>query len=114
MSSASSAKILHFYNRADYNTIEKCTLQFSGITTGTTSSSTGNAYVWFSTATTSLSGTSSYNGIENTINGCLMRTTNSNSPGPTYAIGLALAVALDDRLYTELLLLLLLHFLYKW
>jgi hypothetical protein len=87
MTASTSAKVLHFYNRADYNTIEKCTLQFSGITTSQTSTSTGSAYVWFSTAATTLSGTTSYNGIQNTINGCLMRTTNSNSPGPTYAIG---------------------------
>ncbi len=70
---------------ADYNTIQKCTLQFSAVTVGSTA---GGAYIALSNSTTSVTvnNTTSHNGSYNTISQNLMRTTNSGAPGPTYGI----------------------------
>ena len=70
---------------ADYNTIQKCTLQFSAVTTGSTA---GGAYIAFTNSTTSVTtnNTTIHNGSFNTITDNLMRTTNANAPGPTYGI----------------------------
>ena len=70
---------------ADYNTIQKCTLQYSAVSTGSTA---GGAYIAFSNSTTSVStnNTTMHNGSYNTITENLMRTTNSGAPGPTFGI----------------------------
>ena len=75
---------IRMYAAADYNTIKSCTLQLSSLTTGSTA---GAAYFAFASSASALNTTSTtHNGSYNTVDGCLMRTTNSNSPGPTYAI----------------------------
>ncbi|MDI1235334.1 MAG: PKD domain-containing protein, partial [bacterium] len=69
---------------ADYNTISNGTIEFSAMSTKTTS---GGAYISFSSSATSVAATNTISyGTNNTISGNLMRTTNSNSPGPTYGI----------------------------
>ena len=74
---------IRMYGAADYNTIKSCTLQMSGLTTGST---TGGAYFAFASSGSSMtSTTTTHNGSYNTIDGCLMRTT-ASCPGPTYAI----------------------------
>ncbi len=75
---------VHFYGQADYNTLKNCTIEYTAMSTGSTA---GGAYVVFSASTTSpTSMTSTYNGRYNVVDNNLMRTTSSNSPGPTYAI----------------------------
>lgn len=77
---------IRFTNASDNNIVQNCTLEFSGITTG--SSTAGGAYVAFA-ATTSLTGVTAgtgTNGFNNIIRNNLMRTTNGNSPGPAYGI----------------------------
>lgn len=82
---SAAQSVMIFRAGADYNTVEKCTLQYSAITTGTT---TGGAYIAFSNSTTSVStnNTTIHNGSYNTVNNCLMRTTNAGAPGPTFGI----------------------------
>lgn len=83
-SNGSFVKIVRFSNNSDYNTIKNCTLEFSSLTTGSTS---GQAYVaWATSQTSNTSTTTTDNGKYNTVSGCLMRTTNSNSPGPGFAV----------------------------
>jgi PKD repeat protein len=78
-------KGIRFANGSDYNTINGCTIEFSALTSGSTSGA--GAYIMFSTSTSGMSSSSTvYNGSYNTISNNLMRTTNSNSPGPAYAI----------------------------
>lgn len=73
-----------FTNNADYNTVTKCTIEFSALSSGSTG---GGAYVSFAaTATALTSSSSTTNGSYNTISANLMRTTSSNSPGPTFGI----------------------------
>ena len=80
----SGIQLIRFSNASDYNTINSCTLEFSALTSGSTSA---QAYVSFASNPSSLTATtSSNNGTYNTISSCLMRTTNTNSPGPGYAI----------------------------
>ncbi|MDI1235604.1 MAG: PKD domain-containing protein, partial [bacterium] len=69
---------------SDNNTISNGTIEFSAMATGTTS---GGAYISFSSSATAVTtfNTVTY-GNNNTISGNLMRTTNVNSPGPTYGI----------------------------
>ena len=75
---------IRMYGGADYNSVQSCTLQLSALSTGITS---GGAYFAFASTASSLTSTSTtHNGSYDTINNCSMRTTNSNSPGPTYAI----------------------------
>ncbi|MFZ9970562.1 MAG: hypothetical protein ACO3GK_04550, partial [Bacteroidia bacterium] len=82
-SSSSYAMLIRLTNGSDNNTINKCTLQYTNRTSGTTS---GGGYVWFSSSYTSPSSSTAWNGQGNTISNNLMRTTNSNSPGPSHAI----------------------------
>jgi len=75
---------IQFMGQADYNTVKNCNIEFTALSTGSTA---GSAYIVFSASTTSpTSYTSTYNGRFNVIDDNLMRTTSSNSPGPTYAI----------------------------
>ena len=75
---------IRFTNAADYNTLSGLTIEFTALTSGSTS---GGAYVAFASSQTSLTTTSStQNGSYNTVTGCLFRTTNSASPGPTFGI----------------------------
>ncbi|MFN5251906.1 MAG: hypothetical protein ACK5DE_12755, partial [Bacteroidota bacterium] len=78
---------IRFSNGSNYNSITKCTIQFSGIITGTTSLT--QAYIAFAASATALGTVStSVNGSFNTIKGNTCRTTNVNSPGPTIGIAL--------------------------
>ena len=75
---------IRFTNVSDYNTIASCTIEFTAQTTGSTA---GGAYIAFATSGTSLTTTTTtQNGSFNTVRNCLMRTTNTNAPGPTYGI----------------------------
>ena len=81
---STSQRGISFRGQSDYNKIDSCTIEYTSLTSGSTG---GGAYIVFSASTTSsTSYTSTYNGSYNTISNCLMRTTNSNSPGPTYAV----------------------------
>jgi hypothetical protein len=74
---------IRLYGAANYNTFSSCTLQMSGLTTGSTA---GGAYFAFASSASSMTSTSTtHNGSYNTIDGCTMKTTTS-CPGPTYAI----------------------------
>ena len=80
-------KGIQFMNNAQYNTVDKCNIEFALLASGTTSSASGGAYIVFSqSATTMASAGTVPAGSYNTISNCLMRTTNSNSPGPYAAI----------------------------
>ena len=83
-STATNGMGIRFFNNADFNTVQRCTLQFTALATGVASA--GGAYIAFSSATslTNLSGmaTSGGNGSNNVIINNVMRTTNVNSPGP--------------------------------
>jgi PKD repeat protein len=70
---------------ADYNTLEKCTIEYTNLSTGTTA---GGAYIAVTNSTTSATtnGTTVYPGRFNVFNGNLLRTTNVSSPGPSYGI----------------------------
>ncbi|MFZ9971171.1 MAG: hypothetical protein ACO3GK_07685, partial [Bacteroidia bacterium] len=82
-STSTSAWVLQFYNNANYNTFDACTLEFPNLSTGSTA---GGAYVALSGSTTSVTSTpSTYSGQYNTVQNCLMRT-KSGSPGPTFGI----------------------------
>ena len=70
-----------FHNGADYNTLSKNTIEFSGITSGTTSSSSGGAYVAFSNTEANLYSAGDH-GSYNKIDGNTMTTTNGNEEGP--------------------------------
>ncbi|MBM3937266.1 MAG: PKD domain-containing protein [Sphingomonadales bacterium] len=71
-------------NSSDYNNILNCTLQFSGRTTGTTSA---GAYVVFGSSLSATITSPTVNmGRFTVIKGNLMRTTNTNSPGPAFGI----------------------------
>lgn len=82
---SAAQSVLIFRAAADYNTIQKCTLQFSAVTVGSTA---GGAYVAFTNSTTSVTtnNTTTHNGSFNTISENVMRTTNANAPGPTYGV----------------------------
>ncbi len=71
-------------NSADYNNILSCTLQFSARTSGSTSA---GAYVVFGSSLSATITSPSFNmGRYTVIKGNLMRTTNTNSPGPAFGI----------------------------
>ncbi len=75
---------IRFQNASDNNMIKRCEIQFSTITTGATNR---GCYIAFSNAPTAFTSTTSTSmGINNTIDSNLMRTTNTNSPGPGVAI----------------------------
>jgi len=70
---------IRFQNASDFNTISGCTIQFNNITSGATNR---GCYIAFTNSPTSFtSTTSSSMGINNTIDGNTLRTTNTNSPG---------------------------------
>ena len=80
---ASNVMGIRFTSDADFNIVQRCTLQFTSLTVGV--SSGGGAYIAFSTSTSlinmsGMSGTA--NGSNNFIVNNVMRTTNLNSPGP--------------------------------
>lgn len=69
---------------ADDNVLSGCSLEFSNISSSTKSPA---AYLAFATSQTNvLTISSSNNGVRNTIKKCVMTTSNSNSPGPIYAV----------------------------
>lgn len=77
---------IRIYNNSDSNRIFKCTLEFSSLSTGAVN---GSAFIAFSQNDTNFSAagttlTGKFNFIENN----LLRTTNSNSPGPSYGISI--------------------------
>ncbi|MCC6818973.1 MAG: hypothetical protein IT245_08790, partial [Bacteroidia bacterium] len=81
-----NVKGIRIQNGSDYNTIENCTIEFSALTSTSTTSS---AYIAYSTSATSSTTTSSTNhGAYNVIDNNLMRTTNVNSPGPAFGIAI--------------------------
>lgn len=85
-STSTSLHGMRFQNSSDNNTVKNSTIEFSALTTGSTA---GGAYISFSSSTSSTSTPSSISpGSFNTIDKNLMRTTNTNSPGPTVAINL--------------------------
>ena len=81
-------KGIQFMNGADNNIIDACTIEYTRLSSGSSSTISGGAYIVFSSSATSMSSGSSsnYNGSRNTIQNCLMRTTSNNSPGPTAGI----------------------------
>src|SRR5574343_488360 len=84
-STSVSLQGFRFMNSADYNTIKNCIIEFSALTT---SSSTGGAYIGFSTSTSMTTTSSTNHGAFNVIDKNTMRTTNVNSPGPTFGIAI--------------------------
>lgn len=80
---------VRFSGGADYNTLSGCILEFSALTSASTS---GSAYINFSPSGTSPTSTSTtHNGSYNNITSCTMRCVTTagagyNSPGPCYAI----------------------------
>ncbi|MBL7812742.1 MAG: hypothetical protein JNL57_11010, partial [Bacteroidetes bacterium] len=59
---------IRFSGSSNYNTINKCTIQFSALSSGSTGGSTQSAYIAFANSNTSIStATSATNGIGNTI-----------------------------------------------
>ncbi|MBM3937265.1 MAG: hypothetical protein FJ333_01240, partial [Sphingomonadales bacterium] len=74
---------IRFSNASDYNTLNGLTIEF---TAQTSSSTAGGAYIAFASATSLTTTTTGQNGSFNSIKNCMMRTTNSNAPGPTYGI----------------------------
>ncbi|HEY1046258.1 MAG TPA: hypothetical protein VGF79_07455, partial [Bacteroidia bacterium] len=83
-SNSATTRGIRVQNESDNNTIKNNTIEFSALTTTSTS---GSAYILFSTSTTSATTSSSTNhGLNNVISGNLMRTTNSGSPGPAFGI----------------------------
>ncbi len=83
---STNAQGIRFMNNADHNTIKNSTIEFSALTVTSTS---GGAYISFSNSATSRTSTNATNhGAYNTFDSNLMRTTNSNSPGPTFGIAI--------------------------
>ncbi len=75
---------VRFSAGANNNTLNACTIEFSG---NFSASRSGSAYVAFAASNSSpLSSTSQHNGIKNSIKSCTLTTTASASPGPTFAI----------------------------
>jgi parallel beta-helix repeat protein len=86
--SAVNSRIVRFESSTTdactYINLDACTFQFSAIASGSTA---GGAYVVYGNSATSIFTNPSYVMAQNTVvSNCLMRTTNSNSPGPTYGI----------------------------
>ena len=73
------------HNSSNYNTISKNTIEFSGITSGTTSTSSGGAYITFTNSATSHYSAGNH-GSYNKIDGNTMTTTNGNQEGPMAGI----------------------------
>jgi len=75
---------IRFSNASDYNTLNGLTIEFTAQTSSSTAGGAYIAFAWSATSLTSL--TTSQNGSFNSIKNCMMRTTNSAAPGPTYGI----------------------------
>jgi hypothetical protein len=83
-STITSAIGIRLTNASDDNTIQGVTIQYSARTSSSTSA---GAYIAFASSSSSLtSTTTSHNGSRNLIKACTLQTTNSNNPGPAYAI----------------------------
>ena len=83
-SSSTLVQGIRFSAGANYNVLDSCNVEFSGMSTTTAPE---GAYVSFASNNTSLRTTSSsHNGIGNTVKNCIFKTTSSNSPGPAYGI----------------------------
>lgn len=77
---------VRLYNNSDYNTIQNCKLEFSNLSIP---SSKGSAYIAMAAIDTVFdNATSILTGSNNLFTGNLCRTTNSNSPGPSFGIAL--------------------------
>lgn len=75
---------IRFYNGADSNTIDSCTIDFTKLTSFGAS---GGAYIAFAAVDSIITrSTSSHNGIGNLIRGCVFSTSTKKSPGPKYAV----------------------------
>ena len=85
-STSTLAQGFRLFNGSDYNTISNGVIEFSSLSSGSTS---GGAYIALASSSSSMTmSTSTNNGAYNTISNNIMRTTNVNSPGPTYAIAI--------------------------
>jgi len=73
------------YNGSDYNVIDNNTIEFSGITTGTTSTTSGGAYITFTGSSSSMRSAGNH-GSYNKITNNTMTTTNGNEEGPMAGI----------------------------
>ena len=75
---------IRFANGANDNTINSCSIDFSG---AISASSSGGAYIAFaSTNSSPLKTSTQHLGVRNTVKSCTLTTSASASPGPTYAI----------------------------
>ncbi len=75
---------VRFSAGANNNTLNGCTIDFSG---SFSASRAGNAYIAFAASNSSpLSASSQHNGVKNSIKACTLTTSGSASPGPTFAI----------------------------
>ncbi len=86
INSSTSATLMgiRFANGANDNTINSCSIDFSG---AISASSSGGAYIAFtSTNSSPLKTSSQHLGVRNTVKSCTLTTSASSSPGPTYAI----------------------------
>ena len=70
-----------FHAGSDYNTIKDNSIEFSKLSTGTTSSSSGGAYIAFTNSSSSLYSYGDH-GSYNKIDGNIMTTTNGDEEGP--------------------------------
>ncbi len=83
-STAATALGIRFYNASDYNTITRCTIQYSGRGGGSFNS---GAYIAFAANSSNImTSSSSSNGNNNQIIGNTMETISLYSRGPTYGI----------------------------
>ncbi len=75
---------VRFSNGANYNVLDSCTVDLSGMST---TSVPEGAYLSFASNNTSLrTTTSSHNGIGNVVKNNIFTTSSSNSPGPAFGI----------------------------
>jgi len=86
-SASTDAKGIQFMGNAQYNELNGVTIRLSQ-TSGTTSTSSGGAYIVFSASITSMTSyTSSYHsGSYNTVQNCTMKCNSGAAYGPTIAI----------------------------
>lgn len=82
--SNASVQGIRFSNAANDNTIDGCTIDFSGMSSSTVPT---GAYISFASSNSSVTTTSStHNGMRNTIKNCILKTSSSNATGPAYAV----------------------------
>lgn len=83
-SSSTLVQGIRFSNGANYNAMDSCTIEFSGMSTTAVPE---GAYLSFASNNSSLkTTTSSHNGIGNVIKNSIFKTSLANSPGPAYGI----------------------------